>query len=94
MLPMHDKAIPQPDRGCNPPSAESQDAAVQRAVLGSVLDALPHKLTIPDLAREIGQGDAVERAVRDLVGVGLLDCQGISIQPSAAALRFYRLDLP
>jgi hypothetical protein len=68
--------------------------ATQRAVLGLVLDAHPQSLTIPDLAREIDQGDAVERAVRDLVGVGLLDCEGVSIRPSAAALHFERLELP
>jgi hypothetical protein len=67
---------------------------VQRAVLSLVLDAHPQSLTIPDLSREIDQGDAVEHAVRDLVGVGLLECGGISIQPSLAALCFYRLDLP
>jgi hypothetical protein len=32
--------------------------------------------------------------VRDLVGVGLLDCEGVSIRPSAAALHFERLELP
>jgi hypothetical protein len=69
-------------------------AGVQRAVLSLVLDAHPKHLTIPDLAREIDKGDAVEVAVRDLVGVGLLECSGISIKPSAAALRFCCLDLP
>jgi hypothetical protein len=68
--------------------------ATQRAVLGLVLDAHPKSLTIPDLAAEIDQGDAVERAVRDLVGVGLLDCEGVTIRPSAAALHFERLELP
>jgi hypothetical protein len=67
---------------------------VERAVLGFVLDAHPKQLTIPGLAREIGQGDAVERAVRDLVGVGLLECQGVSIRPTRAAIHFDRLDLP
>lgn len=79
---MHDKAIPRTDRG------------VQRAVLALALDAHPKSLTIPDLATEIDQGDAVERACRDLVGVGLLVCEGVSIQPSAAALHFERLELP
>jgi hypothetical protein len=59
-----------------------------------VLGTHPKSLTIPDLAREIDQGDTVERACRDLVGVGLLDCEGISIRPSAAALHFERLELP
>ncbi len=67
--------------------------SVERAVLGLVLDAHPKSLTIPEIARRIG-GDAVESAVRDLVGVGLLECQGDSIQPTAAALRFGALELP
>jgi hypothetical protein len=71
-----------------------QDQPIQRAVLSLALDAHPKSLTIPDLAREIGQGDAVERAVRGLVGVGLLECEGVSIQPSAAALHFDSLELP
>jgi len=66
---------------------------VERAVLGLVLDAHPKSLTIPEVARQIG-GDAVESAVRDLVGVGLLECHRGSIQPTAAALRFDRLELP
>jgi hypothetical protein len=68
--------------------------AVQRAVLSLALEAHPKSLTIPDLAAEIDQEDAVERACRDLVGVGLLECQGVSIRPSAAALHFQRLELP
>lgn len=76
------------------PRREREDAAVQRAVLSLALEAHPKSLTIPDLAREIGQGDAVERAVRDLVGIGLLECGGISIWPTAAALRHERLELP
>jgi predicted transcriptional regulator len=79
---MHDKAIPRTDRG------------VQRAVLALALEAHPKSLTIPDLAREIDRGDAVERDVRDLVSVGLLVCEGVTIRPSAAALHYYRLDLP
>lgn len=66
----------------------------QRAVLSLVLNAHPVALTIPDLAREIDAGDAVEVAVRDLVGVGLLECSGITVQPSAAALHFDGLELP
>jgi hypothetical protein len=79
---MHHKAIPQPDRG------------VQRAVLGLVLEAHPKSLAIPDLSHEIDQGEAVEGAVRELVGVGLLECSGITVRPSAAALHFERLELP
>jgi len=76
------------------PRREREDESVQRAVLSLVLDAHPKSLTIPDLAREIDQGDAVERACRDLVGAGLLECRGISITPTEAALRFDGLELP
>lgn len=68
--------------------------AVQRAVLGLVLGAHPKRLTIPNLARQIDADDAVETAIRDLVGVGLLECSGITVRPSAAALHFERLELP
>lgn len=68
--------------------------AAQRAVLSLVLDAHPNPVTIPELAREIDAGDAVEPAVRDLVGVGLLECSGLTVRPTAAALRFECLDLP
>lgn len=67
---------------------------VQRAVLSLVLDAHPDPLTIPAIASEIDQGDAGERAIRELVGVGLLECSGIVVRPTAAALRFEHLNLP
>jgi hypothetical protein len=71
-----------------------QDQPIQRAVLSLALDAHPKSLTIPELAREIGQDDAVERACRDLVCVGLLECESMSIRPTAAAVHFERLELP
>jgi hypothetical protein len=66
---------------------------VQRAVLSLVLNAHPKALTIPGLACEIDQGDATERAVRELVGVGLLECEGISLKATPAAIHFDRLGL-
>lgn len=71
-----------------------QDQPTQRAILALVLDAYPKSLAIPALARQIDAGDAVERAVCDLVGVGLLECSGISVKPTAAALHFDSLELP
>lgn len=68
--------------------------AVQRVVLALALAPYPHWRTIPELAREIDCGDAVERAVVDLVGIGLLECRGVSIRPTRAALHFDRLELP
>jgi hypothetical protein len=69
------------------------DQPTQRAVLALALDAHPKPLTIPTLVREIDAGDAVEVAIRDLVGVGLLECSGITVKPTAAALRFDSLEL-
>jgi len=74
------------------PRTKRDDESVQRAVLSLVLDAHPKSLTISELAREIDRGDAVERAVRDLVGIGLLECRGISVEPTPAALHFDALD--
>lgn len=71
-----------------------QDQPTQRAVLALVLDAHPKRLTIPDLARQIDAGSSVGRAVRELVGVGLLECGGISVEATTAALHFDRLELP
>ncbi len=70
-----------------------QDQPTQRAVLSLALDAHPKSLTIPDLAREIDAGDAVESAVRDLVGIGLLECSGITVRPTVAAVHFDSLEL-
>ncbi len=78
---------PSPRRAC-------ADAVVQRAVLALCLAPYPHWRTIPELAREMDCGDAVERAVVDLVGIGLLECRGVSIRPTPAAAHFNRLDLP
>jgi len=69
------------------------EAATQRAVLALALDAHPKHLTIPDLARQIDEGDAAEVAVRDLVAVGLLECGGISVWPTVAAVHFDGLEL-
>ncbi len=74
------------------PRPERDDESVQRAVLSLVLDAHPKSLTIPELAREIDRSDAVERAVCDLVGVGLLECPDAPIRPTPAAVRFDALE--
>lgn len=69
------------------------DAAVQRAVLSLVLEAAPDPLTFPDLSRQFDEGEA-EQAVRELVGAGLLECSGVSVSATDAALRHDRLELP
>lgn len=78
------------------PAAE--DAATESAVLQQVLDLHPIQVTMAELLREVGgqfadfgERDAIERAVRDLVGSGLLHRNEEFILPSRAALRFNRL---
>jgi len=78
------------------PAAE--DAATESAVLQQVLDLYPIQVTMAELLREVGgqfadfgERDAIERAVRDLVGSGLLHRNEEFILPSRAALRFNRL---
>jgi hypothetical protein len=90
---MHCKAIPQPDSGCNPPSTAGEDTQAQRAILALVLDQHPDTLTICEIARVFSdEGDDAERAIRDLVGAGLLRCEGASVLPTRAALYADRLE--
>jgi hypothetical protein len=72
-----------------------RDLRDQSVVLSRVLDLHPKHLPIPDLVRDLeGSGDAYERAIRDLTGVGLLRCPGCVVEPTEAALRFDSLPLP
>lgn len=78
-----------------------EDERDQRAVLHQVLFLHPASLTRCELARELsGAGlqralnnDAVERAVRELSGTGLLHppCGAGRVLPTRAALRYYEL---
>lgn len=69
----------------------NEDACAQRAVLTLVLDEHPACLASDEISREIGVGDATERALRDLTYVGLLRREGASVLPTRAALHFDRL---
>jgi len=81
------------------PPTEAQDIRDQGVVLIHVLTRHPTLLTIPDLVREITagseneatEGDAMERAVRDLTGVGLLMCPSGLAVPTPAAQRFLKI---
>jgi hypothetical protein len=73
----------------------TDDIRDQAVVLTFVLTVNPDHLTIPQLARALKseaktlkRPDAVERAVRDLVGVGLVQIDGGLAKPTPAALRF------
>jgi len=83
---------------CHVPPTEAQDIRDQGVVLIHVLTRQPTLLTIPDLVREItagsegfAEGDAMERAVRDLTGVGLLMCPSGLAVPTPAAQRFLKI---
>lgn len=74
------------------------DVRDQAVVLTFVLALNGNYLTIPDLARTLNEQprdfkrpDAVERAVRDLTGVGLVKIGSGRVQPTAAALRFIEI---
>jgi hypothetical protein len=85
------------DRDPAHPSAE--DAKAERVVLAFLLEEHPSQLTIPELSGALNADpgfdtdDAVERAVRELVGAGLLHCEGALIVPTRAALYFARLEM-
>jgi hypothetical protein len=79
-------------------STGEEDAATESAVLQQVLALHPTAVTVTELSRELGaEGggfaatDAVERAVRDLVGAGLLHRSESLVLPTRAALRFDEL---
>lgn len=93
---MHDQPRGAGDEDASPTA--TQDIRDQGIVLIHVLHRHPTLLTIPDLVREItsgsedfAEGDAVERAVRDLNSVGLLHCPSGLAVPSPAALRFLKI---
>lgn len=77
---------------------DTQDAKVEHAVLGFLLHEHPDRLTIPEVSRamnrfsDFNSEDAVERAIRELVGAGLLRCEGAYVQPTRAALYYERLE--
>jgi DNA-binding MarR family transcriptional regulator len=73
-------------------STAGEDTAMESALLQYVLALHPAVVTLEDLARELGETrDDVDRAVRDLVGAGLLNNSDSLALPSRAALRFDEL---
>jgi hypothetical protein len=76
----------------------AEDAATESAVLLRVLDLHPIQLTLEELIRDVAgeepgfaERDAVERAVRELGGAGLLRRRDGLLAPTRAALRFSAL---
>lgn len=83
------------DDNCSP---AEEDAAVESALLRQVLDLHPARVTAAELVREIGgespgfaERDAIERAIRDLTGAGLLHGSDGFAAPTRAAIRFSEL---
>jgi hypothetical protein len=82
-------------------SPAREDAMVESAVLGFVLEAHPDHLTPPELLLAIhprsaggfASEDAMTRAIDTLVGAGLLHIAGGLAVPSRAALYFNRLEV-
>ena len=72
-------------------SNRSDDARAQRAVLSLVLHEHPALLAASEVEREVGAGDATERAMLDLTGAGLIRREGVTVLPTRAALHFDRL---
>jgi hypothetical protein len=71
---------------------------VQQAALAILLDAHPAQLSVDELARELTDRpaefeprDAIENAVRDLVGAGLVHRHGMFVFPTRSAVRFDEL---
>jgi hypothetical protein len=74
------------------------DAVIESAVLQRLLDLHPVLVTAAELVREVGgespgfaERDAIERAVRELTGAGLLHSHDGFVLPTRAALRFNEL---
>ncbi|HEY8814297.1 MAG TPA: hypothetical protein VIP57_04240 [Candidatus Dormibacteraeota bacterium] len=68
-------------------------------MLAFLLEEHPSRLTVLELSRALDaepggfdNEDAVERAVRELDGAGLVHCRGGFVAPTRAALYFARLE--
>ncbi len=76
-------------------TTRDDDLVMESAVLQRVLEVHPARLTIAELIRELageevefGTRDAIERAARDLSGVGLVHLVDEFVTPTRAALRY------
>lgn len=84
---------------CGSATPAVQDAQAEHVVLMFLLDEYPATLTVPEVSRALNAVpdsfatfDAVERAIVQLVGAGLLHCDKGFVLPTRATLYFARLD--
>jgi hypothetical protein len=63
----------------------------ERTVLSHILDEHPRRLTLPELAHEVGhalEDNAVERAVDNLAAARFLHREGPTLVPAPAVVSF------
>jgi hypothetical protein len=84
----------------DPSSPASEDQRTESAVLSLLLAEHPARLTVDELILALHADpergdpeDAGQRAVRELVGAGLVHREGRSLAPSRPALYFAALEL-
>ena len=79
----------------DPSSPAGEDRRTESAVLALLLDEHPTRLTMDELILVLhaDPGDAAQRAVRELVGAGLIHREGRFLTPTRAALYFQRLEV-
>lgn len=70
----------------------SEDERTQQTILALVLAVHPHYRTMPEISREIGNKEAVERAVRRLSDYGLIRLHGQTLLLTDAAFHCHRLE--
>jgi hypothetical protein len=80
-------------RGPSTPAEDDREA--EQAVLAFLLEEHPAQLTIPEVSLALNAApasfpafDAIERAIRELDGAGLLHCHHGFATPTRAALYF------
>jgi len=88
---MHDKPIGAGDESAA--TTAQLDYRDQARVLRTILDLHPEPLTLAELTREMtidstdhGERDRIERAVRDLIGGGVLHLVGDLVLPTRTAV--------
>jgi hypothetical protein len=73
-------------------AVDSGDRRGQARVLALVLSHRPSELTLGEIASEVGEEVAIDRAVAGLVDVGLVCTLDDSVLATPAAVRFNRLE--